>query len=108
MTKNPDDFPRKRGRRLFQGSLGWVCPIKVIHTNQVGAKFCGDFEERLNAGLAEINKAEGDVILFIDELQTLVLSGALARRFQQVMVEEANVEDSISKLRGLKKVRITP
>lgn len=107
-----------------------------------GAKYKGEFEERLKAVIKEVIAAEGEVILFIDEIHTLVGAGAsegamdaanilkpalargelravgattlkeyqkyfekdkaLERRFQIVMVDEPNVEDSVSILRGLK------
>jgi len=107
-----------------------------------GAKYRGEFEERLQAVLKEITDADGEVITFIDEMHTVVGAGAsegamdagnmlkpmlargelrmigattldeyrkyvekdpaLARRFQQVLVEEPTVEDTIAILRGLK------
>jgi len=107
-----------------------------------GAKYRGEFEERLKAVLSEIKDSDGQIITFIDELHTVVGAGAsgegamdagnmlkpmlargelrmvgattldefrehiekdpaLERRFQQVLVGEPSVEDTIGILRGL-------
>ena len=107
-----------------------------------GAKYKGEFEERLKSVIREINEADGEIVLFIDEIHTLVGAGggegamdaanilkpalargelraigattlaeyqkyfekdkALERRFQSVLIDEPDVADTISILRGLK------
>ena len=56
-----------KGRRVWSLDLGSLL---------AGAKFRGDFEERLKAVLTEIKAAEGKIVLFIDELHTIVGAGA--------------------------------
>ncbi|MCA9558209.1 MAG: AAA family ATPase, partial [Myxococcales bacterium] len=63
-----EDVPEGlRGRRLLSLDLGALI---------AGAKYRGEFEERLKAVLKEVASAEGDIVLFIDELHTLVGAGA--------------------------------
>jgi ATP-dependent Clp protease ATP-binding subunit ClpB len=129
------DVPESlRGKRLVALDLGAMV---------AGAKYRGEFEERLKAVLEEIKESDGQVVTFIDELHTVVGAGAagdsamdagnmlkpmlargelrmvgattldeyrqhiekdaaLERRFQQVLVGEPSVEDTIGILRGLR------
>src|SRR6201997_1288351 len=128
------DVPESlRGKRLVALDLAAMV---------AGAKYRGEFEERLKAVLNEIKESDGQVITFIDELHTVVGAGAaegamdagnmlkpmlargelrmvgattldeyreriekdpaFERRFQQVLVGEPSVEDTIAILRGLK------
>ena len=129
------DVPESlRGKRLVALDLGAMV---------AGAKYRGEFEERLKAVLDEIKSSAGQVVTFIDEMHTVVGAGAtgdsamdasnmlkpmlargelrmigattldefrehvekdpaLERRFQQVLVDEPTVDDTVAILRGLK------
>ncbi|MEE3060660.1 MAG: Clp protease N-terminal domain-containing protein, partial [Verrucomicrobiota bacterium] len=134
-------------QRIVRGDVPEGLKDKTIFTLEMGsllagAKYRGEFEERLKAVLAEVSKAEGRIVLFIDEMHTIVGAGkaegaidagnmlkpmlargelhcigattlneyrqhiekdaALERRFQTVLVDQPNVEDTISILRGLR------
>lgn len=134
-------------QRIVRGDVPEGLKDKTIFTLEMssllaGAKFRGEFEERLKAVLSEVSKADGRIILFIDEMHTIVGAGkaegaidagnmlkpmlargelrcigattlneyrqhvekdaALERRFQTVLVEQPDIEDTISILRGLR------
>ena len=134
-------------RRIVQGDVPENLKSKTIFSLDMGAliagaKYKGEFEERLKAVVNEVIKSNGEIVLFIDEIHTLVGAGksegamdaanilkpalargelkaigattlaeyqkyiendkALERRFQKVMVEEPDIQDAISILRGLK------
>ena len=133
--------------RVISGDVPENLKSKIIFALDMGqliagAKYKGEFEERLKSVIKEVTESDGEIILFIDEIHTLVGAGggegamdaanilkpalargelraigattlneyqkffekdkALERRFQKVMVDEPNVEDAISILRGLK------
>ena len=133
--------------RIVRGDVPEGLKDKIIFSLDMGsliagAKYRGEFEERLKAVLKEVQTSEGKIILFIDEIHTIVGAGktegamdagnlikpllargelhcigattfdeyrqyiekdkALERRFQPVIIDEPNVEDTISILRGLK------
>ena len=133
--------------RIVNGDVPENLKSKIIYALDMGqliagAKYKGEFEERLKSVLKKLAGSDGEIILFIDEIHTLVGAGggegamdaanilkpalargelraigattlneyqkffekdkALERRFQKVMIDEPNVEDAISILRGLK------
>ncbi len=134
-------------QRIVRGDVPEGLKGKTIYSLDMsalvaGAKYRGEFEERLKAVLKEVRESEGQILLFIDELHTIVGTGksegavdagnmlkpmlargelhcigattldeyrqylekdpALERRFQPLLVEQPNVEATISILRGLK------
>jgi ATP-dependent Clp protease ATP-binding subunit ClpB len=134
-------------QRIVRGDVSEGLKDKTIFALDMGAliagaKYRGEFEERLKAVLAEVKASEGRILLFIDELHTIVGAGktegamdagnmlkpmlargelhcvgattldeyrqyiekdaALERRFQPVQVDQPNVEDTISILRGIR------
>ncbi|GAB2791060.1 ATP-dependent chaperone ClpB [Rhabdobacter roseus] len=135
-------------QRIVQGDVPEQLKTKIIASLDMGlliagAKYKGEFEERLKAVIKEVTDSDGEIILFIDEIHTLIGAGgggesamdaanllkpalargelhaigattlkeyqkymekdkALERRFQAVMVDEPDVPDAISILRGIK------
>src|ERR1700712_3053005 len=133
--------------RIINGDVPENLKSKTIYALDMGqliagAKYKGEFEERLKSVIKEVGGSDGEIILFIDEIHTLVGAGggegamdaanilkpalargelravgattlneyqkffekdkALERRFQKVMIEEPDMEDAVSILRGLK------
>lgn len=133
--------------RIVSGDVPENLKSKTLYSLDMGAliagaKYKGEFEERLKSVIREINEADGEIVLFIDEIHTLVGAGggegamdaanilkpalargelraigattlaeyqkyfekdkALERRFQSVLIDEPDVADTISILRGLK------
>jgi len=133
--------------RIVNGDVPDNLKSKIIYALDMGqliagAKYKGEFEERLKSVVKEVSESNGEIILFIDEIHTLVGAGggdgamdaanilkpalargelravgattlneyqkyfekdkALERRFQKVLIDEPNIEDAISILRGLK------
>ncbi|SOE22230.1 ATP-dependent Clp protease ATP-binding subunit ClpB [Spirosomataceae bacterium TFI 002] len=134
-------------QRIVQGDVPENLKSKTIISLDMGllvagAKYKGEFEERLKAVIKEVTDSEGEIVLFIDEIHTLVGAGggegamdaanllkpalargelhaigattlkeyqkhiekdkALERRFQAVIVDEPDVANAISILRGIK------
>jgi ATP-dependent Clp protease ATP-binding subunit ClpB len=133
--------------RIVNGDVPENLQSKIVYALDMGAlvagaKFKGEFEERLKSVIKEVIDSDGEIILFIDEIHTLVGAGggegamdaanilkpalargelravgattldeyqkhfekdkALTRRFQTVLIDEPDTEDSISILRGIK------
>jgi len=134
-------------QRILNGDAPDNLKDKVVYSLDMGAliagaKYKGEFEERLKAVVKEVTSSDGNILLFIDEIHTLIGAGkgegamdaanilkpalargelralgattldeyqkyfekdkALERRFQKVVVEEPDLESSISILRGVK------
>ncbi|MFZ9159186.1 MAG: ATP-dependent chaperone ClpB [Aquirufa sp.] len=135
-------------QRIVSGDVPENLKSKIVMSLDMGllvagAKYKGEFEERLKAVIKEVTDSDGEIILFIDEIHTLIGAGgggegamdaanllkpalargelhaigattlkeyqkyiekdkALERRFQSVLVEEPDVADAISILRGIK------
>src|SRR5210317_1546492 len=134
-------------QRILNGDAPENLKDKTVYSLDMGAliagaKYKGEFEERLKSVVKEVIASEGNILLFIDEIHTLIGAGksegamdaanilkpalargelrsigattldeyqkyfekdkALERRFQKVMVEEPDLESSISILRGIK------
>ena len=135
-------------QRIVSGDVPENLKSKIVMSLDMGllvagAKYKGEFEERLKAVIKEVTDSAGEIVLFIDEIHTLIGAGgggegamdaanllkpalargelhaigattlkeyqkyiekdkALERRFQSVLVEEPDVADAISILRGIK------